>query len=305
MLKQIAKKLYFIFMGILTKISPYYTSYFHLLIWDEGLPNIKQPKTINEKLMFVKLFEDDHLKSYCADKYLVRNYVKSKGLEDILIPKIDVIDDWRDIDISSYGSSYVMKGTHGSKCNFICHNEYTNQNKVKKMFKRWMKTDYSSFAAEMHYRRIKPRIIIEENISKEGDPLIDYKIHCFHGSPKFVNLVLNQFTEDRALIYCDLHGNILPYNHDSHLYIENVSSTVQLPKNFNKMLKVAKTLSEEFNYVRVDLYSVHNCVYFGELTFTPSACRIKNLNFQSQLEMGQYLDIEKVVKKDTLPFYRM
>ena len=46
------------------------------------------PKDINQKLMWLTRYWRHPLKTQCADKYLVRDFVKGVGLEKILIPLV-------------------------------------------------------------------------------------------------------------------------------------------------------------------------------------------------------------------------
>lgn len=44
---------------------------------------------------------------------------------------------------------------------------------------------------------------------------------------------------------------------------------LERPKQYDKMIECAETLSKNIPFVRVDLYDVNGQIYFGELTFYP------------------------------------
>ena len=57
------------------------------------------------------------------------------------------------------------------------------------------------------------------------------------------------------------------------------------------MLLIARKLSGEFGYVRVDLYNVGGRVYFGELTFTPAGGILKFGLDHWDLALGEKWDL--------------
>lgn len=125
--------------------------------------NLKNPTTFNEKLMWLKLYEDDSLKTKCADKYLVRDYVRKAGYSRALIDLYKVYESVEDINFQELPKSFVMKCTHGSGFNIICPDkDKMDLQKTIVQLKKWMKMDYSRLAAEPHYSKIKPRIIVEK-----------------------------------------------------------------------------------------------------------------------------------------------
>lgn len=253
--------------------------------------DLKDPKTFNEKLMWLKLFEDDSLKTKCTDKYLVRDYITDLGYSSILIDLYKVYDCVDDINFDELPNRFVMKCTHGSGFNIICSNkEQLNQKETIVRLKKWMKSDFSLSNAEPHYSKIKPRIIVERFLGASDRKLpIDYKIHCFHGKPEIIELVLNRGTDEKKYILMNLDWNILPYNEQSAHY----QGEIQKPKKLDQMLEIAKKLSSVFTYVRVDLYYYENEIFFGELTFTPDACLFTDLFYDAEYRIGELLDLTK------------
>ena len=51
----------------------------------------------------------------------------------------------------------------------------------------------------------------------------------------------------------------------------DIVDVVQKPKMLNNMNSLATILAKDFRYVRVDLYNIDRKIFFGELTFSPSA----------------------------------
>lgn len=96
-------------------------------------PNIDNPKSFNEKIQWLKLYYHDPLLTKCADKYLVREYVKNKIGEKYLIPLLEIYDTPEQIDFYSLPHQFVLKTNNGSGRNIICKDKYKlNINGVKK-----------------------------------------------------------------------------------------------------------------------------------------------------------------------------
>lgn len=259
--------------------------------------NLKNPKTFNEKLMWLKLNEDDSLKAKCTDKYLVRDYMSKLGYSNLLVDLYKVYECVEDINFQELPNRFVMKCTHGSGFNIICTDkDKLDKDQAKHRLKRWMKTDYSLISCEPHYAKIKPRIIVERFLEEsDRDAPIDYKFHCFQGKPQVIETVLDRWIPEKKDMMFNCNWELLPYNNDS----VNFQKIIKKPERLNEMLEIAKNLSEAFTYVRVDLYYCNNEIYLGELTFTPAACLDTDFINDSDYKMGKLLDLTKLSNKSS------
>src|SRR5690625_386019 len=230
--------------------------------------NIKNPKRFSEKLQWYKINYQNPLLTECADKYKARNYIKSKGLEDILVKLYAVNDNPDQIKLNDLPESFVIKTTNGSGTNIICRQgESVNIENLRQNLSAWLKRDNFSVGREWSYKDIKPRIIIEEYLEDSDSSLEginDYKFICFNGNPKYVVFDVDRHTNHKRNIY-DANWNYVDVSTD----YQNFGDVVPKPDGYDEMLRIAKILAEDFPFVRVDLYYVNKKVYFGELTFYP------------------------------------
>ncbi len=260
--------------------------------------NLKNPTTFNEKLMWLKLYEDDSQKARCADKYLVRDYVSQLGYSNILVDLFKVYENVEEISFQELPESFVMKCTHGSGFNIICPNkEKMDKKQTIVQLKKWMKSDYGLRAAEPHYSKIKPRIIVERFLDDElnGQLPTDYMIHCFHGTPHVIEVGVDNGDKEKMFGTFNCDWDVLPYFDDS----VTLGEVINKPGRLEEMLEISRELSKAFTYVRVDLYYSDNKIYFGELTFTPAACLDYDFINDADLQMGELLDLT-VFKKEAL-----
>jgi hypothetical protein len=223
---------------------------------------------MNEKLFWIHRYCNDPLVVKCSDKYLMREYVKDCGCDNILIPLYGVWDNANDIDFDSLPSKFVLKCNHGCGYNIICKDKSTfDTEDAKQTLNRWMSEKYGVENNEYHYSKITPKIICEQYLdSADDDSLTDYKIHCINGKPQFVLVCSDRDVKKRTvnLVSYSLDWKRLPY-----LKNEGQKDIPQ-PLHLNEMIEYATRLSKPFPYVRVDFYYVDDKIYIGELTFTPA-----------------------------------
>ncbi len=223
--------------------------------------NLENPQRYTEKLQWLKLYNRNPLASQCADKVEVRKYIEKKGYSDILNDVIAVYDDVKQIDVDKLPKRFVLKATHGSSMNFICKDkDSVNWKSKKRIFNLWLKLNIYLDGREWVYKDLKPRIVAEKYLEDDSNALRDYKIFCFNGAAQFI-----QVDEDR---YSDHHQAYYSTDWKKEEFSTGCKTCdVERPDNLDEMLKIAEDLSEEFNFVRVDLYNCNGKIYFGELTF--------------------------------------
>lgn len=230
--------------------------------------NLKKPQRYSEKLQWYKLYYRDEIMTKCADKYSVREYVKDKGLENILNKLYFVYDNVEQIEFDKLPKKFVIKTTNGSGTNILCKNKNEiSKNDIKEKLNKWLSRDYYSAGREWAYKDIVPKIIIEEYLedkSNNFEGINDYKFLCFNGVVKYIVLDVDRNIDHKRNIY-DVNWKLIDVSTDHN----NIDIEIEKPEGLDKMLKVANTLAKDFPCVRVDLYWVNSRVYFGELTFYP------------------------------------
>ena len=277
------------FYKLLTKVSPRLSCKLLFFMRTKKWPNLTNPRTFNEKTTCLKM--NDYLKNdtiiRCTDKYSVREYLKNKECAEILNDLYGVYENFDEIDFRVLPNKFALKCTHGCAYNIICDEKNSlNIEAARKKVNKWMKEKYGYATTELHYTKIKPRIIIEKYLcDKNGNMPIDYKFYCFNGKVKCI-LVCSEREEKLKLSYYDLNWNRLKYEK------ENWSSKkdIDKPENLEKMIEYAEKLSEEFKFVRVDLYNKQGKVIFGELTFTPACCCAPYYTNEGNELLGKFLD---------------
>lgn len=256
--------------------------------------NLKNPQTFNEKIQLYKLkyCPNNNIIIECTDKYRIRNYLKEKNLLYYGVPYIGFWNKVDDIPWDKLPNKFVLKCNHGCAYNIICSNkDELDIIEAKKKLSKWLKEDFSEFNAEPHYSHIKRGIICEEYLGDgNSDFLIDYKIHCFNGKPKFVLICSGRAQRSAEYIYYDLNWDELPYSNTE-------SSHFSKPTSFSEMIDVCNVIAKDFPFVRVDFYDVNGRPYIGELTFVPAGGLDNTIPYEADVKIGKMFDISSLEKQ--------
>lgn len=265
--------------------------------------DLKKPRDLNEKILWLSLFSDTKLWVKCADKYSVRDFVKERGLGQILVKCYGKWDSVQDIEWEQLPQKFVIKTNNGAGTVLIVEDKSKlNIAKVEAMLFEWLTRKISKSTTEFHYREIKPCIIAEELLiptefeNKISTSVIDYKIWCFNGIPDSFLVCSNRTESGCCLSAYDKDWNckdeVLVFGHGH----EKRTSLVPKPNNIDEMLEVAAKLSAGFPEVRVDLYDINGKIFFGELTFTSFGGTMTYYTQQELLRMGHKIDLTGVKK---------
>jgi hypothetical protein len=259
--------------------------------------NLKNPKTSDEKLLWLNLYWKHPLKTECADKYTMRLYVEKKGFGHVLPKIFGVYNSVNEINFDTLPDRFVLKCTHGCGFNIFCENkEVFDIADAKRKLDRWMAIDYSRYAGELHYSGMTPRIICEIFLDDlVSDLPVDYKIYCFHGKPHCILVVCGRDFNGQNVTsdFYDIDWKTkLPY-YKSSLNSENFTPR---PESLEEMLEVSEALSKPFPFVRMDFYNIRGKAVLGEMTFTPGGCITTGYTTTGQTVLGSLIDLpEKIM----------
>lgn len=251
--------------------------------------HLDKPNRFNEKLQWLKLHCKKEEYTKLVDKYEVKNIVGSKIGKQYIIPTLGVWDNFEDIDFSKLPKQFVLKCTHDSGGLVICTDkENFDVAKARKKINKSLKRKYFFEHREYPYKNVPPRIIAEKYmVDESGWQLKDYKVFCFNGCPKFIEVDYNRYVGHKLNVY-DTNWNFVDFYmtspNDRNIHIKR-------PKQLSEMLQLAKELSKDDIFVRVDFYSINDRLYFGELTYHPGCGMIDFHPDDYDLKLGKMLKL--------------
>ena len=256
--------------------------------------NLKNPQRYTEKIQWFKLNYRDPVMQQCADKYLVREYVKSKGLGHVLNDLYSVFHDPNEISFEGLPEKFVLKLSNGSSTNLLVENKADlDIEQVKKTFRQFYSQSGASAGREWVYKTDKKPVIIAEQFltdpDNENGSLRDYKILCFNGKPEYIICVDGRYTEHYCHVVYDSDWN------KQNVVIGESSADTDYarPETLEQMLDIAAILSEDFPAARIDLYSIQGKIYFGEITYFPWSGYMRFTPDEFDYELGSKFILPK------------
>lgn len=232
--------------------------------------DLENPKSFNEKIQWLKLYDRKPEYVRMVDKYEAKNYVAEKIGAQYIIPTLGVWDTFEEIDFGSLPNQFVLKCTHDSGGLVICKDkEKLDIEAAKKTIEESLNFNYYYVGREWPYKNVKPRIIAEKFMSdSSGEDISDYKLMCFKGKVKCSFVCSDRFSSSGLKVtFFDKNWNVLPFER----HYPKSTVPIKKPDNYSMMINLAEQLSKNIPFVRVDFYEINGKIYFGELTFYPGS----------------------------------
>ena len=237
-------------------------------------PDLKNPKTLNEKIVWLKLNDRTPLHTTCADKYEVRSYVKERIGEEYLIPLLYKSKNPKDIVFNNIPDEpVVIKTNHDSGgVIFVRDKTSANWSEIQKNLKRRLNTNYYWRSKEWQYKNIKPMILVEKLIQDEsGNIPFDFKLHCFNGKVNMIQVDMWRGTNRHCRNWYSPDWKKEPYKWTIPLgngkFTDPCDKNTDKPNNLDEMISLSEKLAKPFRYARVDWYYINGQLLFGEITF--------------------------------------
>ena len=236
--------------------------------------DLKAPKTFSEKIQWLKLYDRKPQYTTLVDKYAVKEYVAKKIGSKFIIPTLGIWDKPKEIDWDSLPDCFVLKTTHGGGSTgvVICKNKDTfNREKAVERLNASLKQDIYRYLKEWPYKDVPRRILAEKYITPQGGEgdLPDYKWYCFNGEPKYCQVIQNRTTKE-TIDFFDTN-----WVHQEFVGLNPTASQATVsparPSSLEDQIIIARELSKDVPFSRVDLYESDGNIYFGEITFYPAS----------------------------------
>ncbi len=238
-------------------------------------PNLRQPRSFNEKIVWRKLFDRNPDFVRVADKVEVRDYLCEvlgrDQAEPHLVPLQQVCERAEELQLDQLTRPCVIKPSHSSgRVMFLRGDDHEPGSKaVQAQCNQWLREyDYGIRRHEWVYTCLQPRIMVEELLDDgSGQAPPDYKFFVFHGRLEMVHVDLDRFQGHRRSVFDR------DWRHLDLEYEFPRGPDLPRPSGFDTMRDLAERAAAGFDFMRVDLYNIDGHIYFGELTCYPASGR--------------------------------
>ena len=277
----------------LCRIIPerYYLKVLYRLKMNRRL-NLESPRTMNEKLQWLKLNYRNPKFTTLVDKVQVKKYISNMLGSEFIIPTLGVWDHFDDIPFDALPNQFVLKTNHsgGNTGVIVCGDKSKLDLKAaKKKLEKSLRCDISFTLGEWPYRNVSRKILAEVYM---GEDLVDYKFYCFNGYADVVLLCIDRCAGHPKFYFFDREWNLRRLNKMGKE--APADFTLPKPKGMDAMFQVASKLSEGIPFVRVDLYYIDDKIYFGEMTFFPASGFDKNRLPEADMYFGSKIVLPEI-----------
>lgn len=259
-------------------------------------PNLKNPRSLNEKIMWLALYYKNPDIAVATDKHTAKEWIGNRIGKEYVVPLLGVYDDVNDIDFKKLPEQFVAKlndGWGNDQVMIVRDKSTLDIDKTKAVLSSWLYPWCNYYYQNMcitDEKMEKPKIVIEEYLEAgTGGQLEDYKFYCCNGEPKFALVVAGRGSKDQTRSFVDMNWNVLPFARKG----KEIAMDVCKPENLDEMMRLCRELSATFPFVRIDFYEVNGKVYVGEMTFTPGMF----LKFNPKgwdFKLGEYLTLPEL-----------
>ena len=238
--------------------------------------NLDNPATFSEKIQWLKLYDRKPEYTQMVDKYAVKDYVAKIIGDEYIIPTLGVWNKPEDIEWEKLPDKFVLKTTHGGggKSVFVCKDKKTlDKEAIVQNLNKSLQVDIYPMLKEWPYKNVPHRIIAEKYIDPFPNvkDLPDYKWYCFGGEPKFCQVINNRSTKE-TIDFFDTewkHQDFVGLNPAHGPVFDSAGTVIECPSHLHTHLQIARKLSKDLPFSRIDLYETGDHTYFGEITFYP------------------------------------
>ena len=234
--------------------------------------DLNDPKTYNEKVQWLKLYNRNPFYTTLVDKHEVKKYISDVLGDEYVIPTLGIWDRFDDIDFDSLPERFALKCTHDSGSYVICKSKKDlDIPAAKKKIERSMKNNWYKVTREWPYKNVKPKIVAEKYVSiSNNDDLTDYKLLCFNGEVKCEFTCTNRRSSSGLNVtFFDTNWERLPFER----HYASDKQPISKPTKLSEMIHITENIAKDLQciFVRMDFYEINSRIYFGEVTLYPGS----------------------------------
>jgi teichuronopeptide biosynthesis TupA-like protein len=228
------------------------------------VPNIASPRSYNEKLLHRKFYCPVAHSEIYADKWRVRDFVRSKLGPQVLNEVYCVARRPEAIEFDCLPAQFALKMNNGSKRNILVRDKSKlDLAAIRAQLEQWVETPFGTLTSETFYLRIEPLIMVERYVPHD----VFYSLHVFHGRTRYIETHADPFGPRHWSNWYDPLWRMQPF-------IQGTQGGEPLPRPrfLAEMIAAADRLAEGFDYVRIDFFPADDEHFlFTEMTLVPAA----------------------------------
>lgn len=259
-------------------------------------PNLKQPRTLTEKIQYRKLYDRDPRIPQLVDKVLVKEFVRDLLGPEWIIPTLWSGRTLPPRDKRDWQTPYVLKANHGSGWNvFVYDQSIVDWPSIERTCKLWLLGRYKPYSGQWAYLRTDPQLLVESYMGSVKELPIDYKFFVFSGKVHFIQVDTDRRNEHKRVFF-DNSWRRQPFT----IAFPTDTRQINPPASLGRMIQAAERLSEGFSFTRVDFYEFDAQPKFGEMTFYPESGFFKVWPPEYDWQLGKLWQLPQQTAENSL-----
>jgi len=251
-------------------------------------PNLVNCRDYNDRIQWLKLFDQGPEVVQCSDKLGLRSFVEQRLGDGYLPQLLQVADRYDALDFAALPDQFVLKTNHDSGSVFLVPDKAAiDHARIRPQVEASLGRVYGWEKGEWAYSLIQPKVFAEAYLGTvQSERPADFKFHCVDGRVAWLQYIFDRGRGTKEAII-DPDGSVTPLHFDHNM---QHAETFEKPAAWAELVRVAEVLAKGFRYVRVDLYWVEGRILVGEMTFFPLMGCYRSAD---QKPLGQLLNFDR------------
>jgi hypothetical protein len=228
-------------------------------------PDLQAPRTRNDAIHWMKLFDQHPDSVRCCDKVRVREVIAERAGPAHVVPLHQVHRQFDQIDFTALPRTFAIKTNHDSSGAVLVRDVATfDRQAARARITRCLQRLHGWDFGEWAYALVPRRVLVEELLDPTGDrPPPDYKFVCEAGRVAWCAFISSEASGQR-IERIARDGTALPPDAGNEWF--RPGQTFVRPAEWEMMVEVAEAIAHDFRMVRVDIYLAAGRVLVGEVT---------------------------------------
>lgn len=235
-------------------------------------PNIANPQTYSERMLWRKLVDHNPQFVVFCDKLATKEFMRRR-CPNLPQAKVRWVgQDAEAIPDEVLRGDVFVKASHGCDFNHRIRGGKYDRAVLREKTRRWLGSVYGVGSGQWAYSQVKPQLFVEEAVGDAEGDLIEFDVRASNGIPLLGSIVGKCKTPAQWRVYVDPAG--VPTRGMEDLEdspLKSLPSELALEGPYRRAVQFAKTLSAGLDYARFDFMWNGRELFGGEITVYPAA----------------------------------
>jgi len=230
--------------------------------------NLEKPRSFSEKVNWRILYDRRPELEWTCDKLSMKEHVAALGV-DVVVPEVLWYGkDVRELAETALDGRWILKPNHASgRLLVFGEGRVADTTSLEAKMAGWLRDEQGRVLREWAYKKARRLLLVERLVKgmNPRTPPLDYKFFVFKGVVGLIQIDVGRFERHTRSLYTrDWKRRAWTLEHPP-------AGDIDRPPNLEAMIAAAEAIGWEYDFIRVDLYTDGEAVFFGEVTPYPGS----------------------------------